>query len=82
MYNSDYRGWNNDLKHLEFKNSYMIPNLVNFLKDSQTDIFWKFYLATIYIWGHLNNDTISKNVIPVLVNFLKDSQTKIFGNFA
>ena len=37
----------------------MIPNLVNFLKDSQTDIFWKFYLATIYFWGHLNNDTNS-----------------------
>ena len=59
MYISDYRGRNNDLKHLEFKNSYMIPNLVNFLKDSQTDIFWKFYLATIYFWGHLNNDTNS-----------------------
>ena len=57
MYISDYRGRNNDLKHLEFKNSYMIPNLVNFLKDSQTDIFWKFYLATIYFWGHLKNCT-------------------------
>ena len=59
MYISDHRGRNNDLNHLEFKNSYMIPNLVNFLKDSQTDIFWKFYLATIYFLGHLYNDNNS-----------------------